>query len=79
MAKQDLPKGMPKWKTNKQLRREKGKNSLNSTPGKTKNDNCQATGLDKAMAKYPRSYKNNNRSLWEKWDKKCSKYHAKKS
>lgn len=27
-----------------------------STPGSTKNDNCKATPLDKAMAKYPRAW-----------------------
>ena len=29
----------------------------NSTAGKEKGENCKATGLDKAMAKYPRSCK----------------------
>ena len=28
-----------------------------STPGSSKGENCHATGLDKALAKYPRSYK----------------------
>lgn len=28
-----------------------------STPGITKTETCRATGLDKALAKYPRSHK----------------------
>jgi hypothetical protein len=28
-----------------------------STPGSSKGENCHATSLDKAMAKYPRAYK----------------------
>ena len=28
-----------------------------STPGKEKGENCKATPLDKALAKYPRSWK----------------------
>ena len=28
-----------------------------STPGTSKTETCRATGLDKALAKYPRSYK----------------------
>jgi hypothetical protein len=28
-----------------------------STPGSTKSGNCKATGLDKALCKYPRSFK----------------------
>jgi hypothetical protein len=79
MAKTDTPKGMPKWETNRQIRRRKGESSINSTPGITKGDNCHATGLEKAMAKYPRSYKNNNRALWAKWDERCARYHGKKS
>jgi len=38
------------------------------------NKNCHATGLDKAMAKHPRSYKNDNRLLFLKWDIACQKF-----
>lgn len=40
-------------KTRKEWKRSKG----SSTPGKQKGENCHASGLDKAMLKYPRAYK----------------------
>jgi hypothetical protein len=46
-------KMMPPALTHKQHKRAK----RSSTPGKDKGENCHATGLDKAMAKYPKSYK----------------------
>ena len=42
--------------TKRQYKKTKG----SQTPGKTKCETCQATGLDKAMAKYPRSCKTNS-------------------
>lgn len=39
--------------TRRQYKRVKG----SSTPGKLKGENCQASGLDKSMAKNPRSFK----------------------
>lgn len=71
MSKQDSPKGMPPWHTKR--RAKKFKNS-SSTPGREKGLNCQATSLDKAMAKYPRSWKNDNRVLWKAWDLQCSQF-----
>jgi len=41
--------------TRKQYKQMKSK--TNSCPGKDKGINCQATGLDKALTKYPRSIK----------------------
>jgi len=43
-----------------------------STPGMTKAENCQATGLDKAMAKYPRAWKTNP-TLYVTFNKKKDK------
>lgn len=43
--------------TRNKYRKLRGKMGSNSTPGKSKGENCQATGLDKAMAKYPRAAK----------------------
>ena len=39
--------------TKKKYKRQYG----SSTPGNTKGENCRATGLNKALAKYPRAYK----------------------
>jgi len=43
--------------TRKAYKRLKAKEGTNSTPGLSKSENCKATALDKAMAKYPRSYR----------------------
>jgi hypothetical protein len=40
-------------KTKKEWKRTKG----STTPGSAKGENCKATGLDKALIKYPRAYK----------------------
>ena len=49
--------GRSKYKgmTNRELKKINGK--AHSDPGIEKGETCRATGLDKAMAKYPRSYK----------------------
>ena len=51
----EYPSGRSKYKglTKKQYKREHG----SETSGSQKSENCKATGLDKAMAKYPRSHK----------------------
>jgi hypothetical protein len=67
---QESGKGMMSAMTKKNRKRIKG----SSTPGIQKGDNCHATGLDKAMAKYPRNCKNNNKNLWDKWDDGCAKF-----
>ncbi len=46
-------KGMPEMLTRKELRKKRG----SSTAGRDKGENCHATALDKAMAKYPRSHR----------------------
>jgi len=70
-GKQRLAKGgMPEIRTKKELKRTKG----SSTPGKEKGDNCHATSLDKAMAKYPRSYRNDNKYLYQKWSEGTEKF-----
>lgn len=66
----ETPKNMPPWQTKRVLL----KTRRSSTAGKEKGLNCQATGLDKAMAKYPRSHKNNNKRLWKDWDKSCAQF-----
>lgn len=43
--------------TKRQYKRAKASEGSNSTPGLEKGQNCQATPLDKAMARYPRSHK----------------------
>lgn len=43
--------------TRRKYKKWKAKQGTNSTPGISKAETCQATGLDKAMAKYPRSYR----------------------
>jgi hypothetical protein len=48
-------KGMTK-RAYKRMMAAKG---TNSTPGLTKGENCQATSLDKAMARYSRAWKTN--------------------
>lgn len=41
--------------TKRKYKKWKAKQGTNSTPGTSKSLQCQATGLDKAMIKYPRS------------------------
>lgn len=51
---------MGMWKT--RIRRKAGKGS--QTPGSTKGDSCQATGLDRLFATRNRSYKLRGYSQW---------------
>lgn len=41
-----------------------------STTGKSKGENCQATGLEKAIIKYPRSYRTMPSLFAQVYDKK---------
>ena len=57
MKKINIETGRSKYNgvTRKQYKRIKAKEGTNSTSGTTKAESCRATGLDKAMAKYPRA------------------------
>jgi hypothetical protein len=48
-----MGRGKYKGLTKRQYKKEYG----SSTPGSAKNDNCQATGFEKGIIKYPRAYR----------------------
>lgn len=48
------------WRRN--IYKKRGK--MSQTPGSTKGDNCQATGLDRLMAKRNRSWKHPLYAAW---------------
>lgn len=53
---------MGNWKSKRFAKKTKG----SRTPGKSKNENCQSTSLDRWMAKKSRSYKDPLYSAWNK-------------
>jgi len=51
-------------------RRQYKRRHQSQTPGREKSETCQATGLDKAMAKYPRNWKTHTEDYIEFYKKK---------